>query len=186
MFVVAGTGLLTLGLGLMTQISANTNRVVLSLFMVVVGLGIGCCMQNLTLAVQNSVDYRDLGTATAANTFFRSLGGAIGVAVLGAVFSAQLTAGIAKVAPPGASLSGSGFQVSRIQHLPEPLHTEVLNAFAHALDVAFIVAVGVALVAFLGAMLLREIRLGTRSGLESAAAAQRLEAANEMQPVEPI
>jgi len=185
-FVVAGTALLTIGLALMTQINVHTNRVVLSLFMVVVGLGIGCCMQNLTLAVQNSVDYRDLGTATAANTFFRSLGGAIGVAVLGAVFSAQLSAGIAKVAPAGARLSGSGFQVNRIQHLPEPLHGQVLDAFAHALDVAFIVAVGIAVVAFLGALLLREIRLGTRSGLESAAAAQRLEAASEMQPVEPI
>lgn len=179
-FIVAGTCLTTAGMALMSTIGAHVSLGLLSVYMLVVGLGLGACMQNLTLAVQNAVDYRDLGTATAAATFFRSLGGAIGVAVLGAVFNAHLTANLDKLRG-GRKLNGSGFQVSLVQHLPEPLHSGVLAGFADALDTTFYFATGLAALALVGSLFLREIRLGLRSGFETADDARR-SAAEEPAP----
>ncbi len=165
-FIVGGTFVLTAGLVLMSTIDEHTSLGLLSLYMLVVGLGIGGCMQNLTLAVQNAVDYRDLGSATAASTFFRSLGASIGVSVLGAVFTAKLNSSLHSAGATGTS--GSRFQVRVVQHLPEPAHGLVLHAFANALDLTFIVATGLAVFAFLGTLLLREIPLGLESGLDQA------------------
>ncbi|HVV30150.1 MAG TPA: MDR family MFS transporter [Mycobacteriales bacterium] len=185
-FVVAGTVILTVGMLLMSTIDAGTSFGLLSLYMLVVGLGLGCCMQNLTLAVQNAVDYKDLGTATSATTFFRSLGGAIGVAVLGAVFTTRLTDGIHHIGSSEHGIGGSSFQVDAVQRLPEPLHGAVLHAFSDALDLTFLVATGLAVLAFLCTLFLRELRLGNRSGLEQAAAAQSPAAAQHTAAVEPI
>ena len=73
-----------------------------SLFMFVLGVGLGMVMQVLVLAVQNAVDYRDLGTATSGATFFRSIGSSVGVAIFGTVFNAQLTHHLATGIPPTA------------------------------------------------------------------------------------
>lgn len=171
-FIVAGTFLTTVGMAFMATIGPHTSLVLLSTYMLVVGLGLGACMQNLTLAVQNAVDYRDLGTATAAATFFRSLGGAIGVAVLGAIFTAHLGTNLDKLSG-GRRVNGSGFQVKAVQRLPEPLHSGVLSAFSNALDKTFYVAVVLAALAFIGTLFLPEISLGGKSGLESAEDARR-------------
>ncbi|MDR1264969.1 MAG: MFS transporter, partial [Propionibacteriaceae bacterium] len=85
-FVVAGSVILTAGFGLLSQVGEDTGYVRLSLYMGLTGLGLGMTMQNLVLAVQNSISVRDVGAATGAVTFFRSLGGAIGIQVLGFVF----------------------------------------------------------------------------------------------------
>jgi EmrB/QacA subfamily drug resistance transporter len=178
-FVVAGTFFTFIGLIFMATINAHTSLTVLSAYMLVVGLGLGACMQNLTLAVQNAVDYRDLGTATAAATFFRSLGGAVGVAVLGAVFTNRLTGGLDKLGTGGKQLNGSGFQVKVVQHLPEPLHGGVLHVFADALDKTFYLAVVLGALAFIGTLFLPELKLGERSGMESAEAARQAAAEEE-------
>ena len=81
---------MTLGLFLLSQFDAHTSRVVQFAFMAVVGLGIGLVMQVLVLAVQNAVDAKDLGVATSASTFFRSMGGAFGVAIFGSIFNSRL------------------------------------------------------------------------------------------------
>jgi len=90
-FVVAGAILMTVGSGLLSTIDVNTSLVLMSVYMAVSGLGVGMLMQNLVLAVQNSVSIRDVGAATGTVTFFRSLGGAIGIQALGFVFERRMT-----------------------------------------------------------------------------------------------
>ena len=82
-FPILGTGLMTVGMGLFSTLSVHTSFLVTSAFMLVTGLGLGLVMQVLILAVQNGVDYKDLGTATSLAAFFRSMGGAFGTALLG-------------------------------------------------------------------------------------------------------
>jgi len=90
-FVVAGAVLMAVGSGLLSTIDVNTNLVLMSVYMAVSGLGVGMLMQNLVLAVQNSISVHDVGAATGTVTFFRSLGGAIGIQALGFVFEKRLT-----------------------------------------------------------------------------------------------
>ena len=98
-FPVVGTAVMTLGLFLLSTFDAHTSRVVQFAFMAVVGLGIGLVMQVLVLAVQNAVDAKDLGVATSASTFFRSMGGAFGVAIFGSIFNSRLDHYIAELGP---------------------------------------------------------------------------------------
>src|SRR5271170_4325547 len=100
-FQIAGTAVMTLGLYLLSTMSPSSSRVSISLFMFVLGLGLGMVMQVLILAVQNAVDYADLGVATSGATLFRSIGGSLGTAVLGAIFSNRLTSELRSVFPTG-------------------------------------------------------------------------------------
>ena len=86
-FPVVGTAVMTLGLYLLSLLTVSSSTLLSSLSMLVLGAGIGASMQVLVIAVQNSVQYADLGTATAGATFFRSIGGSFGVAVFGAIFA---------------------------------------------------------------------------------------------------
>jgi DNA-binding MarR family transcriptional regulator len=120
--------------------------------MFVLGLGLGLVMQVLVLAVQNAVDYRDLGVATSGATLFRSIGGSVGTAVLGSIFSNRLRAELASALPRTATGSlgtGTGLNTATLKRLPAPLHTAYLTAFTNALSTVFEVAAGVAAVAFL-------------------------------------
>ncbi len=90
-YLLAGSVIMAIGFGLLSTIDAHTNMAVLSGFLFALGLGMGMTMQNLVLAVQNTVEPRNLGAATSTVTFFRSLGGAAGVSVLGAVLSSHVT-----------------------------------------------------------------------------------------------
>jgi len=91
MFPIAGTGLMTIGLGLLATLGTASSTWAASAYMLVLGLGLGMVMQVLVLAVQNAVDYRELGVATSGATLFRGIGGSIGVALFGAIFAAGLT-----------------------------------------------------------------------------------------------
>jgi EmrB/QacA subfamily drug resistance transporter len=160
MFPIAGTGVMTIGLFLLSRFDAHTSRLTQSLFMAVVGLGIGLVLQVLVLAVQNSVAASDLGTATSANTFFRSMGGAFGVAIFGSIFNNRLEHYVAALFP------GKAFDSSALQAGPEALHalppqaqTAIVDAFARALHVTFLCAVPVAAVGFVLALRLRELPL---------------------------
>lgn len=87
-FPIVGTALMTLGLWLLSTLDVNSSLVMTSLYTVVLGSGLGMVMQVLVLAVQNAVDYRNLGAATSGATLFRSIGGSIGVSIFGAIFAA--------------------------------------------------------------------------------------------------
>jgi EmrB/QacA subfamily drug resistance transporter len=146
LFVVAGTAILTIGTGLMTLVRVNTSSLDFSLILFVVGVGLGLFMQTLILAVQNTIARADLGVGTSAITFFRTLGGAIGSSVLGAILIDQeRSARLHDLALHGSKLG--------------PLY-----AFTHGMDKAFLYAMPVAGVAFLLSFLLREVRL--RDGSE--------------------
>jgi len=151
-FPIAGTAIMTVGLFLLSTMDPHTTRVAASGFMFVLGLGLGLTMQVLVLAVQNAVDYKDLGVATSGATLFRSIGGSVGTAVLGSIFSNRLANELASSLPrsAGGSLgTGASLNPAALRRLPVPIHDAYLTAFTSALSTVFIVAACVAAVAFL-------------------------------------
>jgi DNA-binding MarR family transcriptional regulator len=162
-FPIAGTALMTLGMFLLSRMNEHTTVLIASLYMLVLGLGLGLVTQVLVIAVQNAVDYRNLGVATSGVTFFRSIGGSFGTAVFGAIFSNQLASHLSSLAsslPSGFNLSNAE-SVATIQHLPAAVRAEVVHAYAQSLSTVFLVAVPIAAVAFILSWLLPEVRLRT-------------------------
>jgi EmrB/QacA subfamily drug resistance transporter len=166
-FPVIGAALLTVGFWLFTHIQVGTSTAVLSSWMLVVGLGIGCIMQIAVLAVQNAVAYQDLGTATSATVFFRLLGGSLGTALFGAVLLNRLQHNLAVALPSGA---GGGAQVNlgslqgapqQLRALPGPILQPLLEAFARSYQVVYWWAIPFAVATLLLALLLREAPLRT-------------------------
>lgn len=157
-FPIAGTAIMTVGLILLSTLNAHSSRLESSAFMFILGLGLGCVMQVLVLAVQNAVDYRDLGVATSGATLFRSIGGSVGTAVLGSIFSNRLQTELSSAVPRSAAGSVAKVHLSTaaVSRLPPALHTAYLNAFTNALTTVFAVAAGVAMVAFVTSWLLEE------------------------------
>jgi predicted MFS family arabinose efflux permease/DNA-binding MarR family transcriptional regulator len=152
-FPIAGTALMVVGLVLLSTMDASTGGLEASAFMFILGLGLGLVMQVLVLVVQNAVDYRDLGVATSGATLFRSIGGSVGTAVLGSIFSNRLSAEIAATLPANAarSLGGSSARVNpaALARLPPVIHHDYITAFTSALSTVFVVAAAIAAVAFL-------------------------------------
>jgi EmrB/QacA subfamily drug resistance transporter len=161
-FPILGTAITTAGLFLLSRMGASTSTVASSLSMFVLGIGLGGVIQVLIIAVQSAVDYKDLGTATAGATFFRSMGGSFGTAVFGAIFANVLTANLAKhligVRLPG-GVTGASVSPQALARLPMTAHSAFTDAYAHSLQTVFLIAVPIAAVAFLLAWLLPEIEL---------------------------
>jgi EmrB/QacA subfamily drug resistance transporter len=159
-FPVAGTGIMVVGLLLLSTMSASTNRLTASLFMFVLGLGLGLVMQVLVLAVQNAVDYKDLGVATSGATLFRSIGGSVGTAILGSIFTSRLSAQLKLLLPASANASGAGglahANPASLSKLPKPVHELYIHAFTNALGTVFVVAAVVVAVAFVLSWALEE------------------------------
>jgi EmrB/QacA subfamily drug resistance transporter len=162
---IAGTALGALGMLMLSTLDRNTSQAVASLFMLVLGLGLGMVMQVLVLAVQNAVPYEQLGVATSGATLFRSIGGSLGTAVLGAVFTNRLTDALAAATPGGSGTPNVGaLDPSALGRLPPPVRDAFLTAFTDALDLVFLVAACVMVVAFLLTWLLEERPLRTTVG----------------------
>jgi EmrB/QacA subfamily drug resistance transporter len=159
-FPVAGTAVMTLGIYLLTRFEVHTGRLTQSLYMAVLGLGIGLVMQNLILASQNAVDRRDLGTATSANAFFRSMGGSFGVAIFGTILNTRLAANLSALTG-GHPIDPSSLQrgPEAVRALPPGLRGPVVDAFANALHVTFLWGVPIAALGFVIALFLKEIPL---------------------------
>jgi predicted MFS family arabinose efflux permease len=151
-FPIAGTAIMTAGLLLLSGMDATTSRLEASLFMFVLGLGLGMVMQVLVLAVQNAVDYEDLGVATSGATLFRSVGGSVGTAILGSIFASRLTSQLKSALGPAAGASGGGgiahASPAALAKLPPAAHTAYVHAFTNALGTVFVVAACVAAVGF--------------------------------------
>jgi EmrB/QacA subfamily drug resistance transporter len=158
-FPIAGTAVMTLGLYLLSRMDPSSSRVSISLFMFVLGLGLGMVMQVLILAVQNAVDYADLGVATSGATLFRSIGGSLGTAVLGAIFTNRLTSELKSVFPTGVASTGSTVNPKEIAKLPSVLRLGYLHAFTSALSTVFLVASAFAIVAFALSWFIRQLPL---------------------------
>src|SRR5579863_10130481 len=165
-FPILGSSVLAVGLFLLSRMGVTTSFGVTSIYMVVVGLGVGLVMQVLVVVVQNSVPYEQLGTATATATFFRTIGGALGVSALNAVFNNRLFSALSKDhLPPSARhvVSGSSVVVNpaAIDHLPPAVRAPIVAAFSHSLQTVFFVAVPFAVLAFVLSWLIKEIPLRT-------------------------
>jgi EmrB/QacA subfamily drug resistance transporter len=165
-FPVVGMLVMSLGLYLLSTMGPTTTEVSAGVYMVVLGLGLGMVMQVLVLAVQNAVERRDLGTATGAATFLRSMGGSFGVALFGAVLSNRLATNLADMLPGGhlpAGISESTLRGSPkvILSLPPGVRGIVIDAFARSIDTVFLAAVPIALAGFAITLLLRELPLRT-------------------------
>ncbi|MGN6582988.1 MAG: DHA2 family efflux MFS transporter permease subunit [Rhizobiaceae bacterium] len=157
-FPIAGTLVMTIGLALLATLGPSTATWVASAYMLVLGLGLGMVMQVLVLAVQNAVDYSNLGVATSGTTLFRSTGGSVGVSLFGAIFAAGLSGALADRLPAGTKLP-SATEPNAIQALPAALREAYLASFASALHTVFALAAALAAVAFLLTWLLKEERL---------------------------
>ncbi|MDX6354112.1 MAG: hypothetical protein QOF98_1015, partial [Streptomyces sp.] len=159
-FPLAGTAVTAVGLVLLHQLDAATPTWEMSLFFLVFGLGLGLVMQVLVLAVQNSVGYEDLGSATSGATFFRSIGASFGVSVFGTVFTNQLDGKLASALrgvtlPPGFRADELQADPTGIARLPESVKAPVLHAYSTSITTVFLWAVPIALVGFVLAWFLK-------------------------------
>jgi DNA-binding MarR family transcriptional regulator len=152
-FPILGTGVMTLGLFLLSRMSAATSIAATAGVILLLGLGLGMVMQVLVLAVQNDVDYADLGVATSGATLFRLIGGSVGTAVIGAIFASRLTSSLAGVLPAGGAMSVSP---ATLDALSPEVRATYAAAFTASLGTAFLVATVTAAVGFALAWLLPE------------------------------
>ena len=163
-FPVAGTGLMLIGFWLLGGMDAATSVAEASGILTIVGLGMGMTMQVLVLAIQNAVEPRDLGTATSAVQFFRMIGGTIGLAVFGAVVNVRLGLWAAArlpdgVLPGGLDMEAVASDPTAIAQLPTGIQASLRTGLADAITATFQFAVPMLMVAFVLALLLREVPL---------------------------
>jgi EmrB/QacA subfamily drug resistance transporter len=180
LFPIAGTAVMTLGLFLLSRLQVNTSSVAADVYLLVLGLGLGMVMQVLVLAVQNAMDYSVLGAATSGVTLARGIGGSIGAAVFGTIFSTRLRGELHSVlgGPLGAQVAGGArLTGAQVATLPVGARVAYENAYVHALRPVFLVAAGVGAVGFLLSLRLRERPLrataSTSQGLDDALAAPK-------------
>ena len=178
LFPVIGTGIMTTALVLLSRLSLGTTSFMTATYIMMLGIGLGMVMQVLVIAVQNAVEYRDLGVATSGATLFRLIGGSLGTAILGAVFGARLSANLARLLPPGdasANASGAGGMTAQaLAQLPPMVRDAYGAAFTASLNTVFLVAACVCAVGFALTWLLPE------RPLRATAAASAADTGNEV------
>jgi EmrB/QacA subfamily drug resistance transporter len=157
-FPVMGTGLMTVALVLLSQITVETTAATASAYMLILGLGLGMVMQILVMAVQNAVAYEQLGVATSGTTLFRSIGGAVGAALFGGIFAYTLQNKIAAYVPEAAAKLNDP---AGIATLTEPLRSIYFKLFVQSLQPVFLTASALAFLAFLLSFAIKEVPLRT-------------------------
>jgi len=161
-FPIAGSAVMALGLGLLSTMGPTTPTILDSLYMFILGAGIGGVMQVLVIIVQNSVSHSELGVATSGATFFRSIGGSFGTAIFGAIFANVLVGNLARhlggIHLP-AGFSSANATPSLLSHLPAAVHSGFVAGYAESIQTVFIVAVPIAVLAFLATWLIPQVTL---------------------------
>ncbi|MET8210062.1 MFS transporter [Streptomyces sp. NPDC055059] len=167
-WLVSGGVLITAGLGLLGTIRYDTPYWHVAIFMALMGLGIGMMMQNLVLCTQNQVAPEDIGSASSTVTFFRSLGGAMGVSALGSIMATRITHyvkdGLTDLGPKGAALGHGGTgggAIPDLDKLPAPLRTIMESSYGHGIADVFLIAAPIALLALIATLFIKEIPLRT-------------------------
>jgi MFS family permease len=193
-FPLAGTIGVTIGLALLTRLGAHTSLLVVSLDILVFGLGLGLFMQVLTLVVQNAVPMKQMGVGTSSVTFFRSMGGALGASALGAVLTAGIAAEFPRYLPP-AALAGGGNKVAQLIQSPAvldqlkrtnpALHEGIIQAYSHAIDRLFLVAVPVSLLSVVAALFIKQVKLRVSNTAPPAAGGGPADTAADAVPLAP-
>jgi EmrB/QacA subfamily drug resistance transporter len=167
-FPLAGTILVTVGLFLLTHLGAHTSLVTVGLDILVFGAGLGLFIQVLTLVAQNAVPMHQIGVATSSVTFFRSMGGAIGTSALGAVLTARLAYELRHFLPTASSAGGknnvtqliqSPATLDKLKTSNPALHEGIIQAYAHAIDRVFLVALPISILSVIAALFIRQERL---------------------------
>ncbi len=181
-YMVAGASLLTVGMFLMGSIEYNTNYLLVSVYMFVLGAGVGMVMQNLVLIVQNTVSPANIGTSSASVSFFRSLGGTVGVSVMGSVLgttvlnmmterSDDLRAALAKLGAEGAKI-GQALQsgtIPRVSELPPSVRSIIESIYGQSVADIFLVAAPLAIVSLIAIAFLPNNPLGSKTTIEQLA-----------------
>jgi len=176
-FPILGTAVMSVALFLLSRMTETTSLTVILAMMLLLGLGMGLVMQVLVIAVQNAVDHRDLGVATSGNSLFRSIGGSVGTAVLGAIFAARLRAELA-VRVPGGEMRG--LSLDAIAQLPPAIRDSYAHAFTASIDTIFLVATVIAVLGFALSWLLPERPLRDTVAATSADVGQEVGGAMAM------
>jgi EmrB/QacA subfamily drug resistance transporter len=187
-FPIVGAAIMTLGLILMSTLNETTSFGILSIYAIMVGAGLGLSMQTIVIALQNSVDFQDMGIATSSNTFFRSLGGAFGTAIFGTIFSNRVAyylqdniAALQSTDPQSltgfdpAKLKEITTNTSVISTLPPVIRETVLHSFAQTFHMVFLAAAPVTFIGFVLAFFLKEKPLQSSTAHHAA----KTEAAGE-------
>jgi len=164
---IVGLSVMTVGVLVLARLDGGTSRWETGVGLFLVGLGLGAAMPILTVAVQNAVPFRDLGVATSSNHFFRSLGGALGLAAMGALLANRFTAELAGRLPDH-DVEGRDYLSSpdAIRSLPVPLRGEVVESLADAVGALFLVCLPLALMCVVVGLFLEELPLRTTNQVE--------------------
>jgi MFS family permease len=165
-FPIAGTAIAAVGMFLMSRLTETTGAAERGVFMFVLGLGMGLVMPVLTLAVQNALPFKDIGTGTSANLFFRNMGGSFGTAIFGAVLINRFSHYSATELPKGGGVSGGGspnglsrkaLDALNVQH--PGIEPAILHIFVQAMSVVFLVATVTMAVAWALSLFLKQVPL---------------------------
>jgi MFS family permease len=187
-FPVMGTSIMTIGVLLMTRLQIDTPYWQISIYAVMVGAGLGLSMQTVVIALQNSVDFRDMGVATSSNTFFRSLGSVFGTAIFGSILTNRvvhyMSTGFAELGKSNPAAL-EGFDTGKLAELttntaalntfPPLIKETALEAFVNSFHIVFYAAAPITAIGLIFALMLRETPLRTSKDY----AAAREEAAGE-------
>ncbi len=178
MLPFAGAVILALGLGLLATVNVETPVWMICTWMGIMGVGLGANMQLLTLIVQNSFPHRIVGTATAANNYFRQVGSSLGSAIVGSVFALRLTGLLGSRLPEGAGPAdgASSLTPGLVMALPEPVRRIIVESYNEALIPIFIYMVPLAVVTAVMVWFIEERPLSTRVGADADVAPPKQEA----------
>ncbi|MFC8734024.1 MDR family MFS transporter [Luteimicrobium sp. NPDC057192] len=168
-YPIVGLAIAAADLAWLTTLAVDTSLFVFGAMIFVFGLGIGLVMQNIILAVQNSVDPHEIGVATSANSYFREIGATLGIAVIGTIFTSRLTERLTDVFSQAGGAPGGGGADSLtpdvVKQLPEPIHSGVLNAYVDALAPTFWYLVPIGVLALVMAFFLPQLKLSEHAGM---------------------
>ena len=140
LFPIVGGAVMAVAMYLLTGLSVTTSRWELGIDFVILGLGMGCLMQMVSLIAQNSVELKDMGVATSARMFFQQMGGSLGVAAFGAVFASRLNSVMASAGSAGAGfhVSGASFDPAQVSVAAGAVREIVFRAITHGEDAVFL------------------------------------------------
>ena len=165
-FPIVGGVLMAVGMFLLSRIGVHTSRWTTGFDYAILGLGMGCLMQMMSLIAQNSVELKDMGVATSSRMFFQQMGGSLGVAAFGAVFAHKLTASMSSLAAHSGGklpVSGVSLDPTQVTTLPAAVKAEVFAGIAQAVHSVFLWTIPAAVLVFVFALLIKEVPLRGRA-----------------------
>jgi EmrB/QacA subfamily drug resistance transporter len=157
--LIAGAVMLSSGLGLLATMHTTTSPLTTSIYMIALGAGMGLLMQTTQLVAQNSVAQRDIGAASGAVTLFRTLGGSLGVSLLGTLFAQRVQSTVAGSGAPAGQVGGGHITPGMLAQLPAPLRNAYQAAITSGVQQVFLWAALIAVLGLIAAVAIREVPL---------------------------